>query len=83
MRYKAPSIKQQFQNRNENKESYDIWYNPIEDERFGKEAEEFVKEVNVHKEITKLRFNCCPIDFIEKNLSVWFEKFPKIEVCFL
>eukprot|EP00924_Labyrinthula_sp_SR-Ha-C_P012290 snap_masked-scaffold_10-processed-gene-2.29-mRNA-1 protein AED:1.00 eAED:1.00 QI:0/0/0/0/1/1/8/0/788 len=84
MSFKAPSIKQQFENRNESREfriqwSYDENYNLTERERFRKEAEEFLKEVNVHKEIEHLTFVCCPIDFIGKNLSIWFKKFPKVE----
>eukprot|EP00924_Labyrinthula_sp_SR-Ha-C_P001836 snap_masked-scaffold_148-processed-gene-0.5-mRNA-1 protein AED:1.00 eAED:1.00 QI:0/0/0/0/1/1/5/0/134 len=79
MSFKAPSIKQQFENRNQSDESYDENYHPIEGERFRKEAEEFLKEVNVHEEITWLSFDSCPLDFIGKNLSIWFEKFPKVE----
>eukprot|EP00924_Labyrinthula_sp_SR-Ha-C_P000231 snap_masked-scaffold_25-processed-gene-0.22-mRNA-1 protein AED:1.00 eAED:1.00 QI:0/0/0/0/1/1/5/0/134 len=79
MSFKAPSIKQQFHNRNQRNKSYDENYNPIEGERFRKEAEEFVKEVNVHEEIEYLSFDFCPLDFIGKNLSIWFEKFPKVE----
>eukprot|EP00924_Labyrinthula_sp_SR-Ha-C_P012264 snap_masked-scaffold_10-processed-gene-1.29-mRNA-1 protein AED:1.00 eAED:1.00 QI:0/0/0/0/1/1/4/0/108 len=59
--------------------SYDENYNPIEGERFRKETEEFVQEVNVHKEIVILKFYFCPLDFIGKNLSVWFEKFPNVK----
>eukprot|EP00924_Labyrinthula_sp_SR-Ha-C_P014712 snap_masked-scaffold_85-processed-gene-0.7-mRNA-1 protein AED:1.00 eAED:1.00 QI:0/0/0/0/1/1/5/0/113 len=77
MSFKAPSIKQQFENRNKRNESYDENYNPTEGERFRKEAEEFVQQVNMNKEIILLRFTFCPLDFIGKNLSIWFEKFPK------
>eukprot|EP00924_Labyrinthula_sp_SR-Ha-C_P012332 snap_masked-scaffold_10-processed-gene-3.14-mRNA-1 protein AED:1.00 eAED:1.00 QI:0/0/0/0/1/1/4/0/125 len=59
--------------------SYDENYNPTEGERFTKEAEGFVKEVNVTEEIRFLTFDCCLLDFIGKNLSIWFEKFPKIK----
>eukprot|EP00924_Labyrinthula_sp_SR-Ha-C_P012265 snap_masked-scaffold_10-processed-gene-1.36-mRNA-1 protein AED:1.00 eAED:1.00 QI:0/0/0/0/1/1/4/0/80 len=52
--------------------------NPTERERFGKEAEEFVQQMNVNKEIIFLIFYFCPLDFIGKNLSIWFEKFPKV-----
>eukprot|EP00924_Labyrinthula_sp_SR-Ha-C_P006402 snap_masked-scaffold_57-processed-gene-0.49-mRNA-1 protein AED:1.00 eAED:1.00 QI:0/0/0/0/1/1/8/0/819 len=86
MSFKTPSIKQQFENRNQSNMfiiqwfmSYDENVNPIEDERFGKEAKKFVKEVNVHEEIQYLSFDSCPLDFIGKNLSIWFEKFPKVE----
>eukprot|EP00924_Labyrinthula_sp_SR-Ha-C_P010162 snap_masked-scaffold_66-processed-gene-0.16-mRNA-1 protein AED:0.38 eAED:1.00 QI:0/0/0/0.12/1/1/8/0/794 len=84
MPFKAPSIKQQFENRNQSNHfilqwSYDRNINPTEGERFRKEAEEFVQEVNVHKEIVILKFNFCPLDFIGKNLSIWFKKFPKIQ----
>eukprot|EP00924_Labyrinthula_sp_SR-Ha-C_P006403 snap_masked-scaffold_57-processed-gene-0.31-mRNA-1 protein AED:1.00 eAED:1.00 QI:0/0/0/0/1/1/8/0/810 len=79
MPFKAPSIKQQFENRNQSFESHDENYNPTEGQRFRKEAKKFVKEVNVHKEIKFLIFDCCPLDFIGKNLSIWFEKFPKVE----
>eukprot|EP00924_Labyrinthula_sp_SR-Ha-C_P012291 snap_masked-scaffold_10-processed-gene-2.22-mRNA-1 protein AED:1.00 eAED:1.00 QI:0/0/0/0/1/1/8/0/657 len=79
MSFKAPLIKQQFDNRNRSNKSYDRNIKPTERERFRKEAEEFVKEVNVHEEITILRFNFCPLDFIGKNLSVWFEKFPNVK----
>eukprot|EP00924_Labyrinthula_sp_SR-Ha-C_P000439 snap_masked-scaffold_111-processed-gene-0.8-mRNA-1 protein AED:1.00 eAED:1.00 QI:0/0/0/0/1/1/5/0/139 len=84
MSFKAPSIKQQFHNRNQSSDfiiqwSYDENINPFEGQRFKKEAEEFLKEVNVHKEIEHLTFDCCPLDFIGKNLSFWFEKFPKLK----
>eukprot|EP00924_Labyrinthula_sp_SR-Ha-C_P012298 snap_masked-scaffold_10-processed-gene-2.24-mRNA-1 protein AED:1.00 eAED:1.00 QI:0/0/0/0/1/1/5/0/139 len=84
MSFKTPSIKQQFENRNQSREfriqwSYDKNINPIEKERFRKEAEEFVREVNVHEEIMILSFGFCPLDFIGKNLSSWFKKFPKVE----
>eukprot|EP00924_Labyrinthula_sp_SR-Ha-C_P012330 snap_masked-scaffold_10-processed-gene-3.16-mRNA-1 protein AED:1.00 eAED:1.00 QI:0/0/0/0/1/1/5/0/134 len=79
MSFKAPSIKQQFDNRNQSNKSYDENYNPTERERFRKEAEEFVKEVNVHEEIQFLIFDSCPLDFIGKNLSIWFEKFPNVK----
>eukprot|EP00924_Labyrinthula_sp_SR-Ha-C_P000229 snap_masked-scaffold_25-processed-gene-0.27-mRNA-1 protein AED:1.00 eAED:1.00 QI:0/0/0/0/1/1/5/0/139 len=84
MSFKAPSIKQQFYNRNHSKEfiiqwSYDENKNPIEDERCRKEAKEFIKEVNVNKEITTLSFYFCPLDFIGNSLSIWFEKFPKVK----
>eukprot|EP00924_Labyrinthula_sp_SR-Ha-C_P006437 snap_masked-scaffold_57-processed-gene-1.15-mRNA-1 protein AED:1.00 eAED:1.00 QI:0/0/0/0/1/1/8/0/781 len=84
MSFKTPSIKQQFENRNQSNQfilqwSYDENYNPTERERFRKEAEEFVQEVNVHEEITTLTFNFCPLGFLGKNLSIWFEKFPKIK----
>eukprot|EP00924_Labyrinthula_sp_SR-Ha-C_P012312 snap_masked-scaffold_10-processed-gene-2.44-mRNA-1 protein AED:1.00 eAED:1.00 QI:0/0/0/0/1/1/9/0/777 len=79
MSFKAPLIKQQFDNRNRSNKSYDENDNPTEGQRFRKEAKKFVKEVNVHKEIKFLIFDCCPLDFIGKNLSVWFEKFPKIK----
>eukprot|EP00924_Labyrinthula_sp_SR-Ha-C_P012234 snap_masked-scaffold_10-processed-gene-0.58-mRNA-1 protein AED:1.00 eAED:1.00 QI:0/0/0/0/1/1/5/0/134 len=79
MSFKTPSIKQQFENRNQSRESHDENYNPTEGERFRKEAEEFVKIVNVNKEITILRFNFCPLGFLGQNLSIWFEKFPKIK----
>eukprot|EP00924_Labyrinthula_sp_SR-Ha-C_P000342 snap_masked-scaffold_25-processed-gene-3.3-mRNA-1 protein AED:1.00 eAED:1.00 QI:0/0/0/0/1/1/4/0/125 len=59
--------------------SYDENVNPIERERFRKEAEEFVKELNVHEEIENLSFYFCPLDFIGKNISIWFEKFPKVK----
>eukprot|EP00924_Labyrinthula_sp_SR-Ha-C_P012231 snap_masked-scaffold_10-processed-gene-0.38-mRNA-1 protein AED:1.00 eAED:1.00 QI:0/0/0/0/1/1/4/0/83 len=26
-----------------------------------------------------LSFDCCPLDFIGKNLSIWFEKFPNVK----
>eukprot|EP00924_Labyrinthula_sp_SR-Ha-C_P010628 snap_masked-scaffold_139-processed-gene-0.1-mRNA-1 protein AED:1.00 eAED:1.00 QI:0/0/0/0/1/1/5/0/134 len=79
MSFKAPSIKQQFNNRNQSNESYDENYNPTEGQRFRKEAKKFVKEVNVHEEIILLIFDSCLLDFIGKNLSIWFEKFPKVE----
>eukprot|EP00924_Labyrinthula_sp_SR-Ha-C_P012747 snap_masked-scaffold_122-processed-gene-0.0-mRNA-1 protein AED:1.00 eAED:1.00 QI:0/0/0/0/1/1/8/0/789 len=84
MPFKAPSIKQQFENRNQSNHfilqwSYDENINPIEGKRFGKEAKKFVKEMNVHKKIMILRFNFCPLDFIGKNLSIWFKKIPKVE----
>eukprot|EP00924_Labyrinthula_sp_SR-Ha-C_P000257 snap_masked-scaffold_25-processed-gene-1.24-mRNA-1 protein AED:1.00 eAED:1.00 QI:0/0/0/0/1/1/8/0/814 len=84
MSFKAPSIKQQFENRNRSNYfmiqwSYDENLNPIEKERFRKEAEEFVKKVNVHKEIIFLTFDCCPLDFIGKNVFIWFKKFPKVK----
>eukprot|EP00924_Labyrinthula_sp_SR-Ha-C_P012344 snap_masked-scaffold_10-processed-gene-3.7-mRNA-1 protein AED:1.00 eAED:1.00 QI:0/0/0/0/1/1/5/0/115 len=83
MSIKTPSIKQQFDNRNESHQSYDENYNPTEGKKFRKEAEEFVKIMYVHKEIMILRFNFCPLDFIRKNLSIWFEKFPKVKVFIL
>eukprot|EP00924_Labyrinthula_sp_SR-Ha-C_P005603 snap_masked-scaffold_92-processed-gene-0.16-mRNA-1 protein AED:1.00 eAED:1.00 QI:0/0/0/0/1/1/5/0/115 len=83
MSFKTPSIKQQFNNRNQSNQSYDRNINPTERERFRKEAEEFVKKVNVHEEIMTLTFDCCPLDFIGKNLSIWFEKFPKVKVYIL
>eukprot|EP00924_Labyrinthula_sp_SR-Ha-C_P011571 snap_masked-scaffold_17-processed-gene-1.31-mRNA-1 protein AED:1.00 eAED:1.00 QI:0/0/0/0/1/1/8/0/396 len=79
MSFKAPTIKQQFDTRNESDQSHDKNINPIEGQRFRKEAEEFVKKVNVNKEIEYLSFDCCPLVFIGKNLSVWFENFPKVE----
>eukprot|EP00924_Labyrinthula_sp_SR-Ha-C_P012230 snap_masked-scaffold_10-processed-gene-0.45-mRNA-1 protein AED:1.00 eAED:1.00 QI:0/0/0/0/1/1/3/0/88 len=27
-----------------------------------------------------LSFDCCPLDFIGKNLSIWFKKFPKVYI---
>eukprot|EP00924_Labyrinthula_sp_SR-Ha-C_P000369 snap_masked-scaffold_25-processed-gene-4.23-mRNA-1 protein AED:1.00 eAED:1.00 QI:0/0/0/0/1/1/8/0/784 len=80
MSSKTPSIKQQFENRNESIESYDENINPTEGRRFKKEAEEFVEGVNVHEEIQYLTFLFCPFNFIGDALSVWFEKFPKIEI---
>eukprot|EP00924_Labyrinthula_sp_SR-Ha-C_P006100 snap_masked-scaffold_65-processed-gene-0.26-mRNA-1 protein AED:1.00 eAED:1.00 QI:0/0/0/0/1/1/4/0/80 len=46
MSFKAPSIKQQFENRNESNKSNDDIHNPIEGERFRIEAQEFVEEVD-------------------------------------
>eukprot|EP00924_Labyrinthula_sp_SR-Ha-C_P000328 snap_masked-scaffold_25-processed-gene-3.35-mRNA-1 protein AED:1.00 eAED:1.00 QI:0/0/0/0/1/1/7/0/158 len=80
MSFKAPSIKQQFYNRSQSNKSYDENFNPIEGESFRKETEVFVKEVNVHKEIRLLTFDCCPFNFIGDGLSFWFEKFPKVEI---
>eukprot|EP00924_Labyrinthula_sp_SR-Ha-C_P011883 snap_masked-scaffold_76-processed-gene-0.19-mRNA-1 protein AED:1.00 eAED:1.00 QI:0/0/0/0/1/1/5/0/130 len=84
MSFKAPSIKQQFENRNQSRKLIIQWscdenYHPIERERFEKEAEEFVKVVNVDEEIVILTFYFCPLYFIGKNISLWFEKFPKVE----
>eukprot|EP00924_Labyrinthula_sp_SR-Ha-C_P010637 snap_masked-scaffold_112-processed-gene-0.11-mRNA-1 protein AED:1.00 eAED:1.00 QI:0/0/0/0/1/1/5/0/134 len=79
MPFKIPSIKQQFENRNRSDESHDRNINPTEGERFRKEAEEFAQQVKMHKEIEYLNFGFCPLDFIGKKLSVWFEKFPKVK----
>eukprot|EP00924_Labyrinthula_sp_SR-Ha-C_P000305 maker-scaffold_25-snap-gene-3.64-mRNA-1 protein AED:0.06 eAED:0.19 QI:0/0.75/0.6/1/1/1/5/24/134 len=79
MSFKAPLIKQQFENRNQSNKSYDENYNSTEGERFRREAEEFVIKVNMNKEITRLSFYFCPLDFIGKSLSIWFEKFPKVK----
>eukprot|EP00924_Labyrinthula_sp_SR-Ha-C_P014674 snap_masked-scaffold_74-processed-gene-0.32-mRNA-1 protein AED:1.00 eAED:1.00 QI:0/0/0/0/1/1/5/0/134 len=79
MSFKAPSIKQQFENRNESIESNDDIHNPIEGERFRIEAQEFVEEVDVHEEIERLAFYCCPLNLIGHQLSVWLVKFPKIK----
>eukprot|EP00924_Labyrinthula_sp_SR-Ha-C_P006427 maker-scaffold_57-snap-gene-1.9-mRNA-1 protein AED:0.12 eAED:0.12 QI:110/0.5/0.33/1/1/1/3/0/74 len=62
MSFKAPSIKHQFENRNRSNEfriqwSHDRNINPIEGKRFGKEVEEFVKEVNVVRQDTYIKFN--------------------------
>eukprot|EP00924_Labyrinthula_sp_SR-Ha-C_P000368 snap_masked-scaffold_25-processed-gene-4.40-mRNA-1 protein AED:1.00 eAED:1.00 QI:0/0/0/0/1/1/8/0/810 len=79
MSFKAPSIKQQFYNRNKSGEYYDENVNVIEGERFRKEVEELFKVMNVHKKIEYLIFYGCPLDFVGNRLSVWFEKFPKVE----
>eukprot|EP00924_Labyrinthula_sp_SR-Ha-C_P012303 snap_masked-scaffold_10-processed-gene-2.14-mRNA-1 protein AED:1.00 eAED:1.00 QI:0/0/0/0/1/1/4/0/88 len=88
MSFKTPLIKQQFENRNQSEDftiqwSYDKNYNPTKGKRFRKEAEEFVKEVNVDEQIEYLSFGFCPLDFIGKKLSIWFEKFPKVKVFIL
>eukprot|EP00924_Labyrinthula_sp_SR-Ha-C_P000286 snap_masked-scaffold_25-processed-gene-2.19-mRNA-1 protein AED:1.00 eAED:1.00 QI:0/0/0/0/1/1/5/0/108 len=48
-----------------------------------KEAEEFGNEVNEDENneylwYSYIFFYFCPLDFIGKNLSIWFEKFPKV-----
>eukprot|EP00924_Labyrinthula_sp_SR-Ha-C_P006380 maker-scaffold_57-snap-gene-0.5-mRNA-1 protein AED:0.30 eAED:0.78 QI:55/0.42/0.37/0.62/1/1/8/0/794 len=83
MSFKIPSIKQQFNNRNHRKNfiiqwSHDDNYNPTEGKKFRKEAEELIQEANVQEEIEYLSFYGCPLDFIGKNLSIWFKKFPKV-----
>eukprot|EP00924_Labyrinthula_sp_SR-Ha-C_P000027 snap_masked-scaffold_119-processed-gene-0.4-mRNA-1 protein AED:1.00 eAED:1.00 QI:0/0/0/0/1/1/4/0/81 len=80
MSFKAPSIKQQFENRNRGRRSHDENYNPTEGQRFRKEAEEFVTEVNVNKEIEYLNFCFSPLNFMGKKLALWFEKFPKVYI---
>eukprot|EP00924_Labyrinthula_sp_SR-Ha-C_P012535 snap_masked-scaffold_10-processed-gene-9.27-mRNA-1 protein AED:1.00 eAED:1.00 QI:0/0/0/0/1/1/5/0/131 len=77
MSFKAPSIQQQFENRNQRNKSYDDDYSLIEEERFGKEAEVFVKEVEMHEEITMLT---CPLNFVGDSISFWFQKFSRVKV---
>eukprot|EP00924_Labyrinthula_sp_SR-Ha-C_P004386 snap_masked-scaffold_3-processed-gene-21.33-mRNA-1 protein AED:1.00 eAED:1.00 QI:0/0/0/0/1/1/2/0/63 len=54
MSFIAQSIRQQFENRNTGKESYDEEYKPMEEARFKEETENFLPHLEKNEDITLL-----------------------------